>query len=100
VLIKHLAISPFPIILKAEYKNHSDHTIAGYHGCFYEDYYENRGIRIYGLLFCRRTFRHDSLYLSFLNATRKSNFFTLNLLRFWVFVGIIAMLLNGIEHKL
>ncbi|MGN7863789.1 UbiA family prenyltransferase [Chryseobacterium sp.] len=39
------------------------------------------------------------IYL-FLNASRKSNFLTLNLLRFWVFVGIIAMLLNGIEHKL
>ncbi|WP_426478756.1 UbiA family prenyltransferase [Chryseobacterium sp. CBSDS_008] len=35
-----------------------------------------------------------------LNASRRSNFLTLNLLRFWVFVGIIAMLLNGIEHKL
>ncbi|MEJ5049075.1 UbiA family prenyltransferase [Chryseobacterium culicis] len=35
-----------------------------------------------------------------LNASRRTNFFTLNVLRFWVFVGIIAMLLNGIEHKL
>ncbi|GEJ44324.1 MULTISPECIES: UbiA family prenyltransferase [unclassified Chryseobacterium] len=35
-----------------------------------------------------------------LKASRKSNFLTLNILRFWVFVGIIAMLLNGIEHKL
>ncbi|AZA76724.1 prenyltransferase [Chryseobacterium sp. G0186] len=35
-----------------------------------------------------------------LNTSRKSNFLILNLLRFWVFVGIIAMLLNGIEHKL
>ncbi|MDR4950718.1 UbiA family prenyltransferase [Chryseobacterium sp. ES2] len=35
-----------------------------------------------------------------LNASRRSNIFTLNILRFWVFVGIIAMLLNGIEHKL
>ncbi|MBP1163728.1 MULTISPECIES: UbiA family prenyltransferase [unclassified Chryseobacterium] len=35
-----------------------------------------------------------------LNASRRTNFFTLNILRFWVFVGIIAMLLNGIEHKL
>ncbi|PRB04871.1 prenyltransferase [Chryseobacterium sp. MYb7] len=35
-----------------------------------------------------------------INASRRSNFFTLNVLRFWVFVGIIAMLLNGIEHKL
>ncbi|MGI9579651.1 UbiA family prenyltransferase [Chryseobacterium sp. RRHN12] len=35
-----------------------------------------------------------------INASRRSNFFTLNILRFWVFIGIIAMLLNGIEHKL
>ncbi|PWW25320.1 MULTISPECIES: UbiA family prenyltransferase [unclassified Chryseobacterium] len=35
-----------------------------------------------------------------LNASRRINFLTLNVLRFWVFVGIIAMLLNGIEHKL
>ncbi|PTT23564.1 prenyltransferase [Chryseobacterium sp. HMWF028] len=35
-----------------------------------------------------------------INASRRSNFLTLNVLRFWVFVGIIAMLLNGIEHKL
>ncbi|SEH33188.1 UbiA family prenyltransferase [Chryseobacterium culicis] len=35
-----------------------------------------------------------------INASRRANFFTLNVLRFWVFVGIIAMLLNGIEHKL
>jgi len=35
-----------------------------------------------------------------LNASRRSNLFTLNILRFWVFIGIIAMLLNGIEHKL
>lgn len=35
-----------------------------------------------------------------LKASRRSNFLTLNVLRFWVFVGIIAMLLNGIEHKL
>lgn len=35
-----------------------------------------------------------------INDSRKSNFLTLNVLRFWVFVGIIAMLLNGIEHKL
>ncbi|BAP31827.1 UbiA family prenyltransferase [Chryseobacterium sp. StRB126] len=39
------------------------------------------------------------IYL-FLNSTRKSNFLTLSILRLWVFVGIIAMLLNGIEHKL
>lgn len=35
-----------------------------------------------------------------LNSSRKSKFVTLNILRFWVFVGIIAMLLNGIESKL
>lgn len=35
-----------------------------------------------------------------LNQTRKSNFLTLNILRLWVFVGIIAMLLNGLEGKL
>lgn len=35
-----------------------------------------------------------------LNFSRKSKFMTLNILRFWVFVGIIAMLLNGIESKL
>ncbi|SIS67823.1 4-hydroxybenzoate polyprenyltransferase [Chryseobacterium ureilyticum] len=39
------------------------------------------------------------IYL-FLNSSRRSSFLTLNILRFWVFVGIIAMLLNGIEHKL
>ncbi len=35
-----------------------------------------------------------------LNYTRRSKFITLNILRLWVFVGIIAMLLNGIESKL
>jgi len=35
-----------------------------------------------------------------LNSSRKSKFLTLNILRFWVFVGIIAMLLNGLEGKL
>ncbi|MDH6253941.1 4-hydroxybenzoate polyprenyltransferase [Chryseobacterium sp. H1D6B] len=35
-----------------------------------------------------------------LNYTRRSKFITLNILRLWVFVGIIAMLLNGIEGKL
>lgn len=35
-----------------------------------------------------------------LNHSRKSKFITLNILRFWVFAGIIAMLLNGIEGKL
>ncbi|KMQ67296.1 prenyltransferase UbiA [Chryseobacterium sp. FH2] len=35
-----------------------------------------------------------------LNFSRKSKFVTLNILRFWVFVGIIAMLLSGIEGNL
>jgi 4-hydroxybenzoate polyprenyltransferase len=35
-----------------------------------------------------------------LNSSRRTNFFTLNILRFWVFIGILAMLLNGIEGKL
>lgn len=35
-----------------------------------------------------------------LNDSRRSKFITLNILRLWVFVGIIAMLLNGIESKL
>ncbi|KQT17684.1 prenyltransferase [Chryseobacterium sp. Leaf404] len=35
-----------------------------------------------------------------LNTSGRTKFFTLNILRFWVFVGIIAMLLNGIEGKL
>lgn len=35
-----------------------------------------------------------------LNSSRKSNFLTINILRFWVFVGIIAMLLNGLEGKI
>ncbi|AKK74331.1 prenyltransferase UbiA [Chryseobacterium gallinarum] len=38
------------------------------------------------------------IYLLF-NSSRKSNFLTLNILRIWVFIGIIAMLLNGIESK-
>ncbi len=35
-----------------------------------------------------------------LNNSKRGNFITINILRFWVFVGIIAMLLNGIEGKL
>lgn len=35
-----------------------------------------------------------------LNSSRRTKFLTLTILRFWVFVGIIAMLLNGIEGKL
>ncbi|ALR30454.1 prenyltransferase [Chryseobacterium sp. IHB B 17019] len=35
-----------------------------------------------------------------LNYSRRSKFMTLNILRLWVFVGIIAMLLNGLEGKL
>ncbi|MEG0925320.1 MULTISPECIES: UbiA family prenyltransferase [Chryseobacterium] len=35
-----------------------------------------------------------------LKGSRRNNFLILSVLRLWVFVGIIAMLLNGIEHKL
>lgn len=35
-----------------------------------------------------------------LSSSRESKFMALNVLRFWVFVGIIAMLLNGLEGKL
>ena len=35
-----------------------------------------------------------------LNSSRRTKFLTLNILRFWVFIGILAMLLNGIESKL
>ncbi|WP_139423483.1 UbiA family prenyltransferase [Chryseobacterium mulctrae] len=35
-----------------------------------------------------------------LNSSRRTKFLTLNVLRFWVFIGILAMLLNGIEGKL
>jgi len=35
-----------------------------------------------------------------LNSSRRTKFLTLNILRFWVFIGILAMLLNGIEGKL
>jgi len=35
-----------------------------------------------------------------LNYSRRSKFMTLNILRLWVFIGIIAMLLNGLEGKL
>lgn len=35
-----------------------------------------------------------------LHSSRKINFFILNILRFWVFIGILSMLLNGIESKL
>ncbi|PKF75859.1 UbiA family prenyltransferase [Chryseobacterium sp. PMSZPI] len=51
-------------------------------------YYFTGGLFV--MIFC--------IYL-FLNPIRRSNSFTLNLLRFWVFAGIIAMLLNGIESK-
>lgn len=34
------------------------------------------------------------------NSSRRTKFLTLNILRFWVFIGILAMLLNGIEGKL
>jgi 4-hydroxybenzoate polyprenyltransferase len=51
-------------------------------------YYFTAGMFV--MIFC--------IYL-LINSTRRSKFFTLNILRFWVFVGIIAMLLNGIESK-
>lgn len=35
-----------------------------------------------------------------LNNSKRGNFITINILRFWVFVGIISMLLNGLEGKL
>lgn len=35
-----------------------------------------------------------------LSSSRRTKFLTLNILRFWVFIGILAMLLNGIEGKL
>ena len=39
-----------------------------------------------------------SIYL-FLNSFKKSYFITLNILRIWVFIGIIAMLLDGIIER-
>lgn len=35
-----------------------------------------------------------------LNSSRRTKSLTLNILRLWVFIGILAMLLNGIEGKL
>lgn len=35
-----------------------------------------------------------------LNSSRRNKFLTINILRLWVFIGILAMLLNGIEGKL
>lgn len=35
-----------------------------------------------------------------LNNSKKSNFITINMLRLWVFIGIISMFINGIEGKL
>lgn len=52
-------------------------------------YYFSGGLFVF--IFC--------IYL-LLNSSRKSNFLTINILRLWVFVGIIAMLLNGIEGKI
>jgi len=52
-------------------------------------YYFTSGLFVF--IFC--------IYL-LLNHSKKSKSLTLNILRFWVFVGIIAMLLNGIESKL
>ena len=39
-----------------------------------------------------------SVYL-LLSSVKKSNFIVLNILRIWVFVGIIAMLLDGIIER-
>ncbi|ANF52432.1 prenyltransferase [Chryseobacterium glaciei] len=52
-------------------------------------YYFSGGLFVF--IFC--------IYL-LLNSSRKSIFLTINILRLWVFVGIIAMLLNGIEGKI
>lgn len=52
-------------------------------------YYFSAGLFV--MIFC--------IYLM-MNSTRRSKFFTLNILRLWIFVGILAMLLNGIEGKL
>lgn len=52
-------------------------------------YYFSGGLFI--MIFC--------IYL-LLTRSRRSKFITLNILRLWIFVGIIAMLLNGIEGKL
>lgn len=35
-----------------------------------------------------------------INHSRKNKFLTINILRFWVFLGIISMLLSGLEGKL
>lgn len=35
-----------------------------------------------------------------INSSRRNKFLTINILRFWVFAGIIAMLLSGLEGKL
>jgi len=35
-----------------------------------------------------------------ISHSRRNNFFIINILRFWVFAGIIAMLLSGLEGKL
>ncbi len=35
-----------------------------------------------------------------INNTKRNKFFIINILRFWVFAGIIAMLLSGLEGKL
>lgn len=40
----------------------------------------------------------STLYL-LLNPQKKSNFFAMNMLRLWVFFGILAMLLDGIIKK-
>ncbi|MDF2552523.1 MAG: prenyltransferase [Chryseobacterium sp.] len=52
-------------------------------------YYFSAGLFV--MIFC--------IYL-LLNYTKRSKFITINILRFWVFIGILSMLLNGIEGKL
>ncbi|RZJ49368.1 MAG: prenyltransferase [Chryseobacterium sp.] len=52
-------------------------------------YYFSAGL--YVMIFC--------IYF-LLNYSKRSKFITINILRFWVFIGIISMLLNGIEGKL
>ena len=35
-----------------------------------------------------------------INSSRRNKFITLNILRFWLFIGIVSMLLNGIYEKI
>ncbi len=48
------------------------------------------GLGVFVFVFC--------IYL-LLSYTQKGNIIAINLLRFWVFIGILAMLFNGIESK-